>query len=177
MISFAASALISIFSFFATSEGLQTYVAWGMGDFGSVTLERLPLFAALLLGLLALLFLQTKALNALLLGADYARNLGIRPKRARTLLLFTAGALCAVVTALCGPIAFIGLAAPQVARLVHQTANHHTLLPMSLLWGANMALLALLLGHAVPGGLTLPVNAITPLMGVPVVMMLLTRRG
>ena len=82
MISFAASALISIFSFFATSEGLQTYVAWGMGDFGSVTLERLPLFAALLLGLLALLFLQTKALNALLLGADYARNLGIRPKRA-----------------------------------------------------------------------------------------------
>ena len=141
------------------------------------TLERLPLFAALLLGLLALLFLQTKALNALLLGADYARNLGIRPKRARTLLLFTAGALCAVVTALCGPIAFIGLAAPQVARLVHQTANHHTLLPMSLLWGANMALLALLLCHAVPGGLTLPVNAITPLMGVPVVMMLLTRRG
>lgn len=112
MISFAASALISIFSFFATSEGLQTYVAWGMGDFGSVTLERLPLFAALLLGLQALLFLQTKALNALLLGADYARNLGIRPKRARTLLLFTAGALCAVVTALCGPIAFIGLAAP-----------------------------------------------------------------
>ena len=87
------------------------------------------------------------------------------------------GALCAVVTALCGPIAFIGLAAPQVARLVHQTANHHTLLPMSLLWGANMALLALLLGHAVSGGLTLPVNAITPLMGVPVVMMLLTRRG
>ena len=71
----------------------------------------------------------------------------------------------------------VGLAAPQVARLVHQTANHHTLLPMSLLWGANMALLALLLGHTVPGGLTLPVNAITPLMGVPVVMMLLTRRG
>ena len=133
--------------------------------------------AMLDLAVMGLLFLQTKALNALLLGADYARNLGIRPKRARTLLLFTAGALCAVVTALCGPIAFIGLAAPQVARLIHQTANHHTLLPMSLLWGANMALLALLLGHAVPGGLTLPVNAITPLMGVPVVMMLLTKRG
>lgn len=177
MISFVASAVISILSFFASQEGLQSYMVWGMGDFSSVTLERLPLFAALLLAGLVLLFLQAKPLNALLLGTDYAQNLGIRPKRARTLLLFTAGILCAVVTALCGPIAFIGLAAPQVARFVHQTANHRTLLPMSILWGADMALLALVLGHAAPGGLTLPVNAITPLMGVPVVMLLLIKRN
>lgn len=176
MISFLASSAISILSFFATSEGLQSYVVWGMGDFSSVTLERLPLFAMLLIIGLSLLFLQVKPLNALLLGSDYAVNLGIRPKRARTLLLFTSGYLCAVVTALCGPIAFIGLAAPQLTRFVYQTANHRTLLPSSLLWGGNMALSALVLIHITPGGVAIPVNAITPLMGVPIVMMLLLRR-
>ena len=174
MISFVASSVISILSFFATSEGLQSYVVWGLGDFSGVTLERMPLMVVLLLAGLLLLFLQVKPLNALLLGTDYAVNLGIRPKRARTLLLFTAGCLCAVVTAFCGPVAFIGLAAPQLTRFVCHTANHRTLLPLSILWGGNMALLALVLSRLAP--VALPVNAITPLIGVPIVMMLLVRR-
>ncbi len=175
MMSFIASSLISILSYYSTAQGVQGYVFWGMGDFGSVVSDRLLLFFVVVCVGVLLLLLRVKTLNALLLGRNYAANLGVNVKRERTVLLLLSGLLCAVVTALCGPVSFIGLAAPHFARFVHRTANHRTLLPLTLLWGMNTALLASLLTH-LPGGVLLPLNAVTPLLGVPVVLYLLLRR-
>ena len=176
MISFATSSVVSLLSFFSTAEGVHSYVIWGLGDFSGVTLQRLPAFAAILLPALLAVVLMSKPLNALLLGRDYATNLGINVSRVRTVLLFLTGLLTATVTALCGPISFIGLAVPHIARLTLRTANHRLLLPMTLVWGGNVALLCNLLVH-LPGdrGL-LPLNAITSLLGVPVVLYILFRR-
>ena len=168
MVSFAVSSVVALLNFFATAEGL--------GDFSGVTLQRLPFFAALTLPALLAVALMSKPLNALLLGRDYAANLGIPVGRVRALLLFLSGLLTAVVTALCGPISFIGLAVPHMARLTLRTANHRLLVPATLLWGADVALFCNFLSH-LPGdrGL-LPLNAITPLLGVPVVLYILFRR-
>ncbi len=176
MISFGVSAIISILSFYSTAEGVQSFVVWGMGDFSGVTTERLPAFGLTVTTLLLLLSSQTKPLNALLLGADYARNLGISVRRSRTLSLMLAALLCATVTAMCGPVSFIGLAAPHVARLIHRTADHRRLLPLTVVWGADIALLAAALTHWPGNRGVLPLGAITPLVGVPVVLMLLCRR-
>ena len=126
---------------------------------------------------LAALFLLARPLNALLLGTDYAANLGIGVKRVRTWLLLLAGLLTASVTALCGPIAFIGLAVPHAARLLLRTADHRRLLPATLLLGADVALLALILTHLPGERGVLPLAALTPLIGVPVVLYILLRRG
>lgn len=176
MLSFAISALISLLSFYATADGVRSFVVWGLGDFSGVPLARLPLFAALVLIPAALLLFSARPLNALLLGTDYATNLGVRVRPVRTRLLLLTGLLTAAVTALCGPIAFVGLAVPHIARLLLRTADHRRLLPATLLLGADVALLSLLLSH-IPGERgTLPLAAITPLMGAPVVLYILLRR-
>ncbi len=175
MVNFVASSFIAILGCLSTAQGLQNYVFWGMGDFSGVTADRLPLYIISIVGCLLLMLGGSKSLNALLLGNDYAANLGIRIRRVRMRLLLLSGLLCAWVTALCGPVSFIGLAAPHVARLVHRTADHSRLMPYTILWGANMALLAVLFTR-LPGGVLMPVNAVTPLFGVPVVMWLLLRR-
>ena len=177
MLSFLLSAVISLLSFYATAEGVRSFLLWGMGDFSGVPLDRLPLFALLTLPPLAALFLLARPLNALLLGTDYAANLGIGVKRVRTWLLLLAGLLTASVTALCGPIAFIGLAVPHAARLLLRTADHRRLLPATVLLGADVALLALILTHLPGERGVLPLAALTPLIGVPVVLYILLRRG
>lgn len=175
MISFAVSSLISVLNSMATAQGVRSFVIWGMGDFTGVTAGRLPAFALTVGAGLALVGTQLKPLNAMLLGDAYARNLGVNVRRSRTWLLLAAGLLCAVVTALCGPVSFIGIAAPHIARLTTRTADHRRLLPATLLWGADLALLATLLTR-LPDGRLLPLNAVTPLLGVPVVLYLLLRR-
>ncbi len=174
MVSCAAAALITVLSYFASADGLQNYVVWGMGHVTGLSGDTLALLAAVVGGGLTLLLGCTKGLNALLLGADYATNLGFRVRPLRTTLLTLAALLAAVVTALCGPLSFIGLAAPHIARFLHRTADHRRLLPLSLLWGADIALLAAL-GTHLPHGVTLPLNALTPLFGIPVVLALLLR--
>ena len=176
MFSFILSAIISVLSFYATADGVRSFVIWGMGDFSGVSLPRLPLYAALILLPLAALFPFSRSLNALLLGPHYAANLGIAVRSARTWLLLLTGLLTATVTALCGPISFIGLAVPHVARLHLRTADHRKLLPTTLLWGADTALLALVLSHLPGERGILPPAAITPLMGVPVVIYILLKR-
>ena len=176
MLSFAISALISLLSFYATADGVRSFVVWGMGDFSALTLERLPLYAALLLLPLLGVLLMARPLDALLLGADYAANLGVRVQRVRTRLLLLTGLLTAAVTALCGPISFIGLAVPHMARLLLRTATHRCLLPLTLVLGADVAMLALVLSHLPGERGTIPLSAITPLMGVPVVAYILLRR-
>lgn len=137
MVGYLTSSLISLLNFFATDEGIRSYVLWGMGDFSSVSLGQLPVFCSMLgIGLL-LAALLVKPLNALLLGERYAENLGVRVKRVRLLLLVSTGLLTAVVTAFCGPISFIGLAVPHLARLMTGSSNHKLLMPLTLLTGSG----------------------------------------
>lgn len=175
MLSFLTSAFISILNFYATTQGVHAFTIWGLGDFSGVGTERLAVFSAAAgAGLLAALLL-TKPLDALLLGEAYAAGVGIRVRRVRTLLLLTTGWLSAVVTAVCGPLSFIGLAVPHAARLALHTGSHRRLLPATMLWGADAALACNALSHLPGTHGTLPLNAITPLFGVPVVMWLLFR--
>lgn len=176
MVSYVASALVSLLSFYATDYGVQSYVFWGMGSFSSLTLARLPLYAVPMCLCLVITLLMSKPLNALLLGNDYAASLGINVTRTRTLLLLLTGLLAAATTAVCGPIAFIGLAAPHVARLFLRLENHGTLLPLSMLVGAAICVACNVLAHAASPSAILPINALTPLFGAPVVLFLLLRR-
>lgn len=176
MLSFIVSALIGLLSFLSTAQGVQSYVLWGLGNFSGVTLQRMPLFVLCTgVGLVGACILA-KPLNAMLLGDDYARNLGVDVRRTRMLVLLLTGLLTAVTTALCGPVAFVGLAVPHAARLTLRTADHRRLLPATMLWGAALTLFCNLLSVLPAHRGMLPVNVITPLLGVPMVFFLLTRR-
>lgn len=178
MIGYLASSAISLLNFFATEEGVQSYVVWGMGNFGGVSTEQMPCFAMVsLLGLSgSMLFI--KPLNALLLGEEYAENLGFNIRRLRTALLFITGILTAIATAFCGPVGFIGLCAPHIARLALGTENHKPLLPLTLLTGSAAALLCNLLCVLPADAGVIPLNAVTPLLGAPVIIYVIAcRRG
>ena len=141
MIGYLANSAITLLNFFATSEGVKSYTVWGMGSFGNVSLASIPV-AAVVIGLFLLAALAlVKPLNAFLLGELYAENLGYDTRKLRLLLLLVTGVLTATVTAFCGPIAFIGLATPHIARLFVTTENHRVLLPSTMLLGSVIALL------------------------------------
>ena len=175
MLSFVISSVISLLSFYATADGVRSFVVWGLGDFSGVSSDRVGLMALWVLVPAATIFLSATSLNALLLGTDYATNLGVNVKRVRTWLLILTGLLTAVVTALCGPIAFIGLAVPHVARMLLRTADHRKLIPAVLVLGADVALLSLIISHLPGERGTLPIAAITPLLGAPIVLYILIR--
>ena len=170
MIGYITSSAISLLNFFATAEGVHSYMIWGMGNFSGVSLEQMPYFAIFTLSGLTLAILLIKPLNALLLGTRYAENLGVNIKRTRNLLLIATGILTAVTTAFCGPVSFIGLAVPHIARLLLGTSNHNSLLPVTLLTGSAIALLCNLI-YILPGesGI-IPLNAVTPVLGAPVII-------
>lgn len=176
MIGHITSSAISLLNFFATEEGVQSYMIWGLGNFGGVTMQQMPAFASVtIFGLIASLLL-VKPLNALLLGDQYAENLGINIKRVRNSLLFVTGILTAISTAFCGPVAFIGLAVPHIARMILGTENHRRLLPATLLCGAATALLCNI-ACVLPGSRgIIPLNAVTPIMGAPVIIYVLLKQ-
>ena len=169
IISYITGSLISLLQFWATKDGLQAYVLWGMGNFSSVGSERLPYFIALSVPGLVLALLMIKQLDALLLGDRYAHNLGVNTTRTRHLLLLTTGLLTATTTAFCGPISFIGLATPHIARLLPRSGTHRHLLPQTMVLGACIALLCNLLCN-IPSSTILPINVVTPLIGAPVII-------
>lgn len=176
MVGYIVSSAISLLNFFATAEGVHSYMIWGMGNFGGVSSDRLPWFSAAVAGGLLWAVLLVKPLNALLLGERYAENLGVNVRWVRGQLLGVTGLLTAVVTAFCGPVAFIGLAVPHVARLLLGTSNHNALLPVTMLCGAAVALLCNLL-CILPGewGM-IPLNAVTPVLGAPVIVYVIVRQ-
>lgn len=174
-VSFLVSSAISILNYFATSEGVHSYMIWGMGSFSGVSLAQLPLFAIPVLLLLAVALLKTKSLNALLLGDDYAANLGVNVMTARVVLLAVVGLIIAVVTAFCGPVTFIGLAVPHIARLLLRSSNHNYLLPATMLAGASVALLCNIICQLPGENGLMPLAAITPLVGAPVIIYVLLR--
>lgn len=170
MTGYIASSAVSLLNFFATAEGVQSYLVWGLGNFGGVSVEQMPWFAAVTVGGLACSLLLVKPLNALLLGERYAENLGVSTRRVRCSLLLVTGLLCAVTTAFCGPVAFIGLAVPHVARLLTGTDNHRLLMPATMLCGSAVALLCNVV-CVLPGDAgVIPLNAVTPIMGAPVII-------
>ncbi len=184
LVGYLASSVIMILNFSATSDGVQNYVVWGMGSFTTVPLSRMPLLALLVTVGLAFAIMLAKPLDLLLLGNDYARNLGINIGRIRNLLLLATGILSAAVTAFCGPISFIGLAVPHMARMVMKTDTHRILLPATIVMGAIIGaacnILSVLPSSGIIPGVSsasmLPLNAVTPLFGVPVILYVILRR-
>lgn len=176
MVGYVSSSAVALLNFFASEEGVKSYMVWGMGNFGGVSMNHMQLFALLcLVGIIASIFL-IKPLNIMLLGTQYAESLGINIRQIRNLLLVTVGLLTAVTTAFCGPVSFIGLAIPHISRLLFRTDNHQILLPGTVLTGAVIALFCNLICY-LPGELgIIPLNAVTPLIGAPVIIYVIIKR-
>lgn len=173
MTGYITSSAISLLNFFSTAEGVHSYIIWGLGNFGGVSLDQLPAFTLLTVIGLSMAVMLIKPLNAMLLGPRYTENLGINIRRVRNVLLLATGILTAVTTSFCGPVSFIGLAVPHVARLTLGTSNHNALMPVTMLTGSAVALLCNLI-CILPGenGL-IPLNAVTPILGAPIIIYVL----
>lgn len=176
MVGYVSSSAVSLLNFFASEEGVKSYMVWGMGNFGGVSMDHIPLFSILcLIGIIAS-FLLVKPLNILLLGPQYAESLGISTRQIRNILLVVVGLLTAITTAFCGPISFIGLAIPHIARLLFRTENHQILLPGTVLSGAVIALLCNFICYLPGESGIIPLNAVTPLIGAPVIIYVIIQR-
>lgn len=170
MVGYLVSSLISMLKYWGGTESNFSYMIWGMGDFSGVSLAQLPFFSTVVLVGLVLSVMLIKPLNAMLLGERYAANLGVNVKRVRLLLLVCAGLLTAITTAYCGPISFIGLAVPHIARLLLKTSDHRVLLPATIFMGVAMALLCNLICVLPIFSGVIPLNAVTPIFGAPVII-------
>ena len=175
MIGYLSSSAISLLQFFATDEGVKSYMVWGMGSFGGVSMSHIPIFAfATLLGIICSLLL-IKPLNALMLGNQYAKNLGVSIRSVRNRLLVITGLLTAITTAFCGPISFIGLAVPHMARLMLRTDNHRILMPATILCGSLVALICNLICFLPGENGVIPLGAVTTLIGAPVIIYVIVK--
>lgn len=176
MVGYLSSSVVTLLNYSATEQGIRSFMLWGMGSLDGVTPSLLPLYVTITLASLVLSLLMVKPLNLLSLGDNYARNLGLNTRRARNYALLLTGLLTAVVTAYCGPIAFIGLAVPHIARLLTVTDDMRRLLPITMLTGAVVTMACHLLCF-VPGEAgMLPLNAVTPLIGAPVIIYVIIRK-
>lgn len=173
MIGYIATAIIGVLKYFSTEEDIRAYVIWGLGSFARVTGGQVYVFCGLMTVLLPLSMLLAKPLNMLLLGEQYARNLGLNLQRSRLLIISSAGILVAIVTAYCGPIMFLGLAVPHICRGLFSTADHRILLPATLFCGASLALVCNLIARLPGFEGALPINSVTALIGAPVVLWVL----
>ena len=169
MTGYLTSSVITLLNYMATAEGVHGYTMWGMGNFNGVSLGQLPVFSLLIFAGLIISVLLVKPLNVILLGDNYARSLGIRMNRVRNMLLLATGVLASVVTAFCGPVSFIGLAVPHIVRMIFRTADHRVIVPGCILTGAVVGLLCNLI-CILPEDIVLPLNGVTPLIGVPVIL-------
>ncbi len=176
MISYAIGALVSLLMFFSMAERLQSFINWSFGDYGGTGWSQLQIFAPAVGGGLLAACLLAKPLDALLVGEEYAASIGTRVRPARFLLLAAASLLAGTVTGFCGPIGFLGVAAPHLARALLRSSRHAVLLPASLLTGALLSLLADLAARAPGLGFSLPLNALTALIGAPVIIAVLIRQ-
>ncbi len=179
MFGYAVQAFVTFLVVGSSLEQLQRWISWGFGSFTGVTWPQLALFAPLLLIGIAIAGASTKPLNALLLGENYARSMGLNARRMRLLTLTGASILAGVVTAFCGPIAFLGVAIPHVARALTGTSDHRVLVPAVILAGSSLAMIAQIVALVVGRDGMLPLNAVTSIIGAPIVIVVVlrTRRG
>jgi len=177
MMGYISSAIVGVLTVYSTAENLQAFTLWGLGTFSAVSWDRMNWFAGVTVAALVMALLLPKPLNMLLMGERYASNLGLRVERARFIVLFCAGLLTAVVTAFCGPIAFIGVATPHITRLAIGGSDHRILLPANMLIGASVALFCNLIARMPGVEGALPINAVTSLMGAPIVIWVVLTRN
>lgn len=179
MLNFLISSIITIFIYFSAADSIQNYILWSMGSIGRVQLSVSVAMLLITMLIAVVLLCYSKPLNAYLLGESHTSLIGYPVRHVRSVLLVAVSLLCALVTALCGPITFIGLAAPHAARFLTPTADHRRLIPVTLLVGITMVLvchvLCMLAARSLTTG-TLPLNVLTPLLGVPIIFFLLLRK-
>ena len=176
MIGYLANAIIGVLKFLSPEEDVKSFVVWGLGSFSRVSGDEMVLFVVLMCIQLPISFLLVKPMNMLLLGERYAANLGLDVQRARMLIIICSGVLVAIVTAYCGPIMFIGLAVPHLARALFRTSDHRVLLPATALCGAALALVCNFIARMPGFEGALPVNSVTALVGAPVIAAVLFGR-
>ncbi len=176
MFGYLTGAFVSLLMHFSMIERIQAYINWTFGSFSGVTWSQMVLFMPLILIGLGGALVLSKTLNALLLGEQYAQSMGLNVKQARLKVIVITAILTGVTTAFCGPIGFIGVAVPHIARNLLQTADHRWLTPATLLIGAIVALLASFIAELPGSQIVLPLNAVTALMGAPIVMSVILRQ-
>ncbi|NDJ78126.1 MAG: iron ABC transporter permease, partial [Chloroflexi bacterium] len=177
MVGYATGALVSLLLYFSIAERIHAYINWTFGSFGGVTWSQMKVLAPVILAALAVAFVLAKSLNALLLGETYARTMGLNVARARRWIILSAALLAGSITAFCGPIGFLGIAVPHLCRSLFNTSDHRVLVPACTLLGATLALIADIIAQ-MPGSQTvLPLNAITALIGAPIVAWVIIRRS
>ncbi len=170
------AAIVSVLSYFTNAEKLQQFIYWSFGSLGNLSWAQLILLLGIVLMGILLSILSIKALNAFLLGENYARSLGVDLKKSRYLILIATGLLAGGITAFAGPIAFIGLAVPHLTRQIFSTTDHRILMPAVLMYGAILMLLCDTVAQLPNSASVLPINAITSILGAPVVIWLLVRK-
>ncbi len=176
MIAYIAGSVTDILKFFSQKEGLHSFVIWGMGSFSNVSKAQLPFFAiAVVVGTIGS-FLLFKTLNLLLLGERYAENLGVNIRRSSMLIILASGFLTALITAFCGPIAFLGLAVPHIARFLFRSSDHKLLIPATAFLGMDLALFCNLIARLPSFEGNLPINSVTALIGAPIVLWVIFHR-
>jgi len=176
MFGYLTSAIVSVLLYFSMPEQIQSYVQWTFGSFGSATWSQLRVLTPVILFGLATAFLLAKPLNALLLGESYARSMGLAVRNTRIAVIASAALLAGTVTAYCGPIGFLGIAVPHLCRSLFNSSDHRVLLPTGMLLGALLALVADLVARMPGSQATLPLNAVTALVGAPIVTWIILRR-
>lgn len=177
MLGYITSSVVMFLSFFASSDGIRAYVQWGMGNFSGVSMAMLPLYALVALGCIVASLLLVKPLNLMLIGNRYAENLGVNIRRLRTIILFLTGIMAALSTSFCGPIAFIGLAVPHISRLCLRTDDFRFVMPTTILIGGIVALLCNFVCILPSNSVVLPLNAVTPFLGVPIILYVISRKS
>ncbi|MEZ4802488.1 MAG: iron ABC transporter permease [Gelidibacter sp.] len=170
------AAIVSVLSYFSSAEKLQQYIFWGFGSLGNLSWYELFIFSIIYVIGIVLSILSIKGLNTLLLGENYAKSLGLNLKQSRLIIIIATSLLSGTITAFAGPIAFIGLAIPHLTRQIFNTSNHKILLPAVFLFGAIVMLICDCIAQLPTSDYTLPINAITSLIGAPVVVWLLVRK-
>lgn len=172
MLSSGVGAVVEIMQYFSNEASLKSYVVWTMGSLGDVTAMQLGVIAPVVVAGLAMAVAAIKPMNMLLAGERYAASMGLNISRSRNLILISTTLLAGTITAFCGPVGFVGIAVPHIARMLFRSANHSILLPATILSGVVM----LLVGDIIAKYFALPINTITALMGIPIVIYIVTRR-
>jgi iron complex transport system permease protein len=176
MFGYITGAVVQILMQFAVEHQMQSYITWTFGSFGSVTWRQMAVFAPTVVCGLAIARVLVKPLNALLLGNDYARSMGVNIRLVRSWIIGGASVLAGAVTAYCGPVGFLGIAVPHLGRILLKTSDHRRLVPAVMIPGAIVALLADLISQMPGTQMSLPLNAVTALIGAPVVVGVIVRR-
>ncbi|MDZ7738523.1 MAG: iron ABC transporter permease [Bacteroidales bacterium] len=177
MFASAVSAIVSILQYFSNESMLKSFVIWTMGSLGNLSWQQLNVLIFSVVAGLTLSIITTKMLNALLLGEDHATSIGLKVKTARMLIFISTSILAGSVTAFCGPLAFIGIAVPHICRLIFASSSHNYLLPATMLLGAIVLLLSDIISQMPGGGRVLPVNSVTALIGIPVLIWIIIKRN